>query len=177
MINWYEWTRRISLPRASCLLPWWRHQMEVFCALLAIRAGNSPVIGELPAQRPVARSFYVFFDPNERWSKQVWGWWFETPSHPLWRHYNENDPHTINTSCLSIWFISVKKYDILIEGSIYYRGGENTITVYQPSVKILYNILTWGHSTTGAKYHMPALTCKYWHGNVVMLTKLSSQFA
>ena len=39
---------------------WWRHQMETFSALLAICAGNSPVTGEFPAQRPVTRSFYVF---------------------------------------------------------------------------------------------------------------------
>ena len=41
--------------------------METFSALLAISAGNSPVLGEFPAQRPVARSFDVFFDllPNK----------------------------------------------------------------------------------------------------------------
>ena len=27
---------------------------------------------------------------NKRLSKQSWGWWFETPSSPLWRHCNEN---------------------------------------------------------------------------------------
>ena len=44
----------------------------------------------IPAQRPVTRSFDVFFDlrPNKRLSKQWWGWWFETPSCPLWRHCN-----------------------------------------------------------------------------------------
>ena len=26
---------------------------------------------------------------NKRMSKQSWGWWFETPSHSLRRHYNE----------------------------------------------------------------------------------------
>ena len=36
--------------------------METFSALLAIYAGNSPVTGEFPAQRPVMRSFGVFFD-------------------------------------------------------------------------------------------------------------------
>ena len=43
--------------------------METFSALLAICAGNSPVSGEFPAQRPVTRSFYVFFDlrPNKGW--------------------------------------------------------------------------------------------------------------
>ena len=69
---------------------WWRNQMETFSALLAICAGNSPVPGEFHAQRPVTRSFDVFFDLrlNKRLSKQWWGWWFETPSHPLWRHFN-----------------------------------------------------------------------------------------
>ena len=36
--------------------------------------------GEFPTQKPVTRSFDVFFDrrPNKRLSKQSWGWWFET---------------------------------------------------------------------------------------------------
>ena len=48
------------------------NQMETFSALLAIRAGNSPVTGEVLAQRPVTRSFDVFFDLrlNEPLSKQ-----------------------------------------------------------------------------------------------------------
>ena len=36
--------------------------MKTFSALLAICTGNSPIIGEFPAQRPVTRSFDVFFD-------------------------------------------------------------------------------------------------------------------
>ena len=35
--------------------------METLSALLAICAGNSPVTGEFPSQRPVTRSFDVFF--------------------------------------------------------------------------------------------------------------------
>ena len=78
---------------------WWRHQMETFSAQLAICAGNSPVPGEFPAQRPVTRSFDVFFDSrlNKRLSKQPWGWWFETPAWSLWRHRN---------GYLSIWLES-----------------------------------------------------------------------
>ena len=26
---------------------------------------------------------------NKRLRKQWWGWWFETPSYPLWRHSND----------------------------------------------------------------------------------------
>ena len=75
---------------ANVIMPWWRHQMETFSALLAFCAGSSPVPGEFPTQRPVTRSFDVFFDlrPNKRLGKQWWGWWFETPSCPLWRQCN-----------------------------------------------------------------------------------------
>ena len=54
---------------------WWRHQMETFSALLALCAGKPPVTGEFPSQRPVTRSFDVFFDLrlNKRLSKQSWG--------------------------------------------------------------------------------------------------------
>ena len=57
--------------------------------------------GELPTQRPVARSFDIFFDlhPNKRLSKQSWGWWFETLSRSLWRHRNGLAGHTCGNSC------------------------------------------------------------------------------
>ena len=43
-------------------IPWWRHQMETFSASLTLCAGNSPVTGEFPTQRPGTRSFDVYFD-------------------------------------------------------------------------------------------------------------------
>ena len=36
--------------------------METFSVLLAICEGNAQVTGEFPAQRPVMRSFDVYFD-------------------------------------------------------------------------------------------------------------------
>ena len=64
---------------------WWRHQMETISALLAFCVGNSPVTGEFPSQRPVARRFDVFFDLrlNQQLSKQWRRRWFETPSRSL----------------------------------------------------------------------------------------------
>ena len=46
--------------------------MEPFSALLDLCAGNSPVTGEFPSQKPVTRIFDVFFDLrlNKRLSKQ-----------------------------------------------------------------------------------------------------------
>ena len=64
--------------------------------------------GEFPAQRPVTRSFDVFFDlrPNKQLSKQPRGWWFETPSWSLWRQRNEYGPCTISNSIsLIAWMI------------------------------------------------------------------------
>ena len=67
MGSWLNFTKesRVELNHWGIyddVITWWRHQMETFSALLAICAGNSPVPGEFPAQRPVTRSFDVFFD-------------------------------------------------------------------------------------------------------------------
>ena len=83
-------TKHWWLVHHMALDTWWRHQIETLSALLAICAGNSPVPGEFPAQRPVMRSFDVFSDLrlNKRLRKQSWGWWFEPLSCLLWRHCN-----------------------------------------------------------------------------------------
>ena len=82
---------------------WWlitriwlrRHQMETFSTLLAICAGNSPIPGEFPAQRPVTLGFDVFFDLclNQQLSKQWRRHWFETPLCSLWCHCNDQTPY------------------------------------------------------------------------------------
>ena len=108
--NWFDFsaqirTRFLSLAQSKLRLcsanPWWRHQMETFSALLAICAGNSPVPGECPTPRPVTRGFDVSFDRrlNKRLSEQSWGWWFETPSRPLWRHRNDRPVYWSNLPC------------------------------------------------------------------------------
>ena len=103
--RWWNWVKSLGIPNTTSktqynanyvcdalymYFSWWRHQMETFSALLALCAGNSPVSGEFPSQRPVSRSFDVFFHLrlNTRLSKQSRGWWFETLSCSLWRHCN-----------------------------------------------------------------------------------------
>ena len=84
--------------------------MEAFSALLAICAGNSPVTGEFPAQRPVTRSFDVFFDLRlNKWlSKQSWGWWFES-------HHAHYDITVISNAGFDVFF-DVNK--LLIAGDL-----------------------------------------------------------
>ena len=85
-------------------------EKETFSALLALCAGNSPVTDELPAQRPVTRSFDVFFylRPNKRLSKQSRGWWFETPSRSLWRHCNGVIQTKLTTTKLCVYTVHTK---------------------------------------------------------------------
>ena len=99
-----------------CYRSWRRHEIETFSALLAICAGNPPVPGEFPAQRPVTQSFDIFFDLrlNKRLSKQSWGWWFETQSRPLWRHRNEESNADIVLSITHIVTRGSKKYILIL---------------------------------------------------------------
>ena len=59
----------LGIAETSFYRAWWSHQMETFSALLALCAWNSPVTAEFPSQRPMTRSFDVFFDLflNKRW--------------------------------------------------------------------------------------------------------------
>ena len=88
-----------SMVQEKCL-PWWRHHMETFSALLALCVGNSAVTSEFLSQRPVTRSFDVFFylRLNKHLSKQSRRRWFETPLHLSWRHCNNSIHHqyTVN---------------------------------------------------------------------------------
>ena len=65
-------------------------------------------------QAPVTRSFDVFFDlrANNGLSKQSWGWWFETPLRPLWRHCNGKNDGLVIDACMYVtvspWFKSCK---------------------------------------------------------------------
>ena len=111
---WWLSLTSSSVVRSVGNCAWWRHQMETFSALLAICAGNSPVIDEFPAQRPVTRSFDVFFDlcPNKWLSKQSWGWWFETLSRPLWRYCNVCSDDGSVPNFKTCWRVN-RRYDLI----------------------------------------------------------------
>ena len=79
--NWKKMIQRSDyVLTVNLTWSWWRHQMEMFSALLAFCAGKSQITGEFPSQRPVTQSFDVFFDlrANKRLSKQSRRWRFET---------------------------------------------------------------------------------------------------
>ena len=87
----------------------WCHHMETFSMLLALCAGNSPVTGEFPSQRPVTWSFDVYFD------LRINGW---VNNHETgnWRHphnhydvtvmYENTNIHPCDVTTLSICCLS-----------------------------------------------------------------------
>ena len=73
------------------LVPWWRHQMEAFSALLAICAEihRSPVNSTHKCQWHRGLMISLISVWINGWvNNRDRGWGFETPSRSLWRHYN-----------------------------------------------------------------------------------------
>ena len=75
--------------------------METFSALLALCAGNSPVTGEFPAQRPVTQSFDVSLI-----CAWINGWVNNREVGDLRRHLAHYDVSvTMSIDCNFDWFI------------------------------------------------------------------------
>ena len=72
-----------------CIL--WRNQMEIFSALLALGAGNSPITGELPSQSQWHRA--LIFSLIHAWSS---GWEHNRDADDMRRHHAKYDVTVMN---------------------------------------------------------------------------------
>ena len=99
--------------------------MDLWPTLLCFSPGNS--------QRPVTGSFDVFFNLrlNKRLSKQWWGWWFETPSRPLWRQCNGHPDilHPLEQHCHHKGCVWMDKQYLYVSHLGYYYWIPYTIKV------------------------------------------------
>ena len=91
----------------------------------------------IPRTKAMTRSFDVFFDlrPNKRPSKQWWGWWFETPSNPLWRHCNVETAAWAGDSLTVIpWWArsssSLNVYSWSMGNSIFVLYSDISVAIY-----------------------------------------------
>ena len=132
--------------------------METFSTLLALCEGNSPVISEVPTQRPVKRSLDVFFDLrlNKRLSKHLWGRWFETPSCSLWYHCNVSFSPAVHEAGLGYF------------QSIYWYVGDNVRNTswWSPSFPPIDLGSHWewcGHHTKEYRYDVMTQSYKVLH--------------
>ena len=154
---------------------WWRHQMKRFSALLALCAGNSPVTGEFPAQRPVTRSFDVSFDLcMKKWlSKQSRGWWFETQSWSLWRHSNDCVCQMIGHctfligcsdiywTLLRVWSKTYFCQDSVILQQIYGLDSVSKLLIFPPDLFGLYTCSPEAPSEKTRNFETALLTHHY----------------
>ena len=139
--------------------------METFSALLDICAGNSPVSGEFPAQRPVTRGFDVFFDLglNKRLSKQSQGWWFETLSCPIWRQVFVEPTilfrRILTNKKYGLCFIWSVCYDIIIfRNAISPNLAPSKTTLYDITIST-YSLTHWGRDKMAAIFQTT-----FWNG-------------
>ena len=65
----------------------WKHFPRYWPFVRGIH--RSPVNSPHKGQWRGALMFFFDLHPNKRLSKHWWGWWFETPPCPLWRHCND----------------------------------------------------------------------------------------
>ena len=161
--------------RSCYQTPWWRHQTETFSALLAICV-RGPVTGEFPAQRPVTRSFDAFFDLrlNELLSKQSFGWWFETPSHPLWRHSNDG-PCSGHVICVPfftfVWFEMNSSWNATISFQMSIRASDSIVVTIDAYWYCSVACPTWTNQLvyyySGTCIMRPGKSCKK-HTNVII---------
>ena len=149
---------------------------------------NGPLCGEFtghrefPTQRPVTRSFDVFFYLclNKRLSKQSWGWWFETPSLSLWRHCN--DRRTSAEVNNNKWFPSTRQanliyYDQYSLGpgaaatgmSIYFDGHPRRNTAYWNDIA---NSYVMAHNCNKTAYKTLPIQVRYFHIVTITLWNL-----
>ena len=99
----------------------------------------------ISGKRPVTRSFNVLVDLrlNKRLSKQSRGWWFETLSHPLWRHCNginnDNTGAIFMRGIFNYLFFSVPWIDMkYLSITPNYRGSVKNINHTMCSLCALY---------------------------------------
>ena len=154
--------------------------METFSALLAICAGNSPVTGEYPTQRPVTRNFDVYIDLRlyKRLNKQSWGWWFERLSCPLWRHCNgcqlDEPPGFSSNQQMNTIFVYIPL--LILPMSICYAFFWNKITTTTTNKQ---SVISWWSQTPKSSCDFIVTNDKYifieWY-NRIHLTAVATVY-
>ena len=110
--------------------------------------------GEFPTQRPVRLNFDVFVDLrlNKRLRKQRRGWWFETPSCPLWRHCNEN----------SFLYQSIFFY-VWIRSDMIWQNTTSVQTLSHPFQRVAHRFMVKHKKCTCLNAHYIPFDTFCWH--------------
>ena len=143
--------------------------------------------GDFPTQRPVTRSFDVFFDLclNKRLRNQPWGWWFETPSWPLWRQCNAGyfrEPHWFSMWLLEIFRVTLTDmltYTTFLGLDIIRVTPTGNFVTWGPFRRMTcLEVVARGHSVAHCKKQYDTsikssgqMTCTFWRNGGVILRR------
>ena len=128
------------------------------------------VTGEFPSQRPVTRSFDVFFHMrlNKRLSKQSSRWQFETPSCSIWRHCNDNNMQYVAVKTRSFFFQkspqrSFHSSPVKASYGVSFVGSNSGW--YLVSATAVIRAITWyiGPRFSGSRLYIKFIIMTSWH--------------
>ena len=95
--------------------------------------------------------FSLIYALNKRLGKQLWGWWFETPSCSSWRHWN--------VLTVMLMYVSIGSSSMTNSSRFMLGTFRSTLTPSLQAVELVnlqYNNKTWDSS---ANAHSPMSTC------------------
>ena len=125
----------------------WKHFPRYWPFVQGIHraSANSPHKGQWQG----ALMFSFICALNKQLSKQSWGWWFETPSHSLWRHCNvhkikrhamhsepSNNPHSCVSSRLLQRIAAISR-DMGTKVAFFYIEGWRQIEIQDLLSKVV----------------------------------------
>ena len=106
---------------------------------------RSPVNSPHKGQWRGALMFSLMWTLNKRLSKQSWGWWFETPSCSLWRHYNWRDglwwPAFFGHCMCFCFCIYLPHYDVSVH-RLSFRTRELTFFHWPPVLWLTFKFIS-----------------------------------
>ena len=116
---------------------WWRHKMKT-SGVTGHLCGEFTGHRWIPCTKASDGSFDVFFDLllNKRLSKQWWGWWFEMPSCPLWRHCNVSS---------SVWHLPMQPVIKILSKCQYFHFSVASFVSWRKIVKsyLILHLFSW----------------------------------
>ena len=112
---------------------------------------TGPLCGEFTGHRWIPRtkaSDAELWCSNKRLSKHSWGWWFETPSHSLWRHGNDI-PYCLNNVYRDSHNLACLKNKKYFNAGISYLGllTLTTISYVHYLAEMLYGMQSYDKKT------------------------------
>ena len=116
---------------------------------------RSPVNSLHKSQWRGALMFFFYLRLNKRLSKQSLGWWCETPSCSLWRHYNVTEHRRIRMGWVNVWDIG--SWILPLKSMNCRRPCKNSLEIKLNGCRIGHEIFVYGREYSYKEYRSIAV--------------------